>query len=148
MKNAILPNPKVRKERPCGSCTMCCKLIGIGEPVNSPSGSWCKECEIGSGCKIYESRPEECRTFYCGWKYGIGETRPDKSKVVIGVTDSKNAMIFVDVGRSDELKKPEFRQIIEAFRRKKVENLTIVCGSKRQTLKLKKPLEDQLRSTI
>ncbi len=148
MKNVTLSDQRVREDRPCGSCTMCCKLIGIGEPINSPAGSWCKECEIGSGCKIYEARPEECRTFYCSWKFGLGTTRPDKSKVVIGVVSLKHAMIFLDVGRSDALRKTEFKTILEALRRKRIEKITVVCGSKRENFNLKKPIEDLMRSAI
>jgi hypothetical protein len=52
--------------RSCGGCTMCCKVLGITE-LQKPVGKWCKHCEIGYGCRIYETRPAECRTFHCAW---------------------------------------------------------------------------------
>jgi Fe-S-cluster containining protein len=28
---------------------------------------WCEFCDKGTGCKIYPTRPSECRTFNCLW---------------------------------------------------------------------------------
>jgi hypothetical protein len=36
---------------------MCCKVLGITE-LQKPVGKWCPHCDIGKGCKIYESRPK------------------------------------------------------------------------------------------
>lgn len=33
----------------------------------SPAGAWCRHCDVGHGCKIYEDRPQGCRKFDCGW---------------------------------------------------------------------------------
>jgi len=52
--------------RECGSCTMCCKLLRI-EELGKAEGEWCTHCAIGKGCTIYDTRPEACRGFYCGW---------------------------------------------------------------------------------
>ena len=51
----------------CGTCTMCCKVMGI-KAIAKPPGVWCKECIPGKGCGIYETRPEACRTFYCAYR--------------------------------------------------------------------------------
>lgn len=64
--------------RKCGACTLCCKLLEVEDiPVaegggekhteTSPAGSWCRQCAIGKGCKIYQDRPDGCRNFNCGW---------------------------------------------------------------------------------
>jgi hypothetical protein len=73
------------KGRACGGCTMCCKVLGITE-LQKPVGKWCPHCDIGKGCKIYNSRPNECRTFMCGWLVDDRFSdmwKPDRSKMVI-----------------------------------------------------------------
>lgn len=56
-------------KRACGSCTECCKPFGVPE-VAKMDARLCTHCEPGKGCKIYESRPERCRLFYCSWWKG------------------------------------------------------------------------------
>jgi len=72
-------------QRQCGGCTACCKTHEIRE-LAKPPGQWCPHCRPGRGCAIYESRPEECRTFGCLWLAGYGpdRIRPDRSRVVLG----------------------------------------------------------------
>ena len=48
----------------CGSCTLCCKVVGVAE-LKKPADVWCGHCNKAKGCKIYDTRPLECRTFYC-----------------------------------------------------------------------------------
>jgi Fe-S-cluster containining protein len=64
---------------------MCCKVLGITE-LQKPVGKWCPHCKIGKGCQIYETRPQECRTFHCAWLVDNRFSdiwRPDRSKIVI-----------------------------------------------------------------
>ena len=63
-------------ERECGSCTLCCKLLGVDE-ISKPQGEWCSHCNIGVGCKIYRDRPNECKNFTCMW---IAELLPLEMK--------------------------------------------------------------------
>jgi hypothetical protein len=45
-------------------------------------------CDTGAGCKIYPTRPSECRTFDCLWLSDENfpdEFRPQKSKIVFTV---------------------------------------------------------------
>jgi hypothetical protein len=71
----------------CGTCTLCCKLVHVDE-INKPVGKWCDHCALGKGCKIYDTRPTECRTWNCLWLQGAfgshPDLRPDKCKVVVG----------------------------------------------------------------
>ena len=46
--------------RECGDCNLCCKLPYIKN--FKPQYKWCNHCDIGVGCKIYEKRPELCKT--------------------------------------------------------------------------------------
>jgi hypothetical protein len=71
--------------RNCGSCALCCKLIGFAE-INKPRGQWCPHCLKSRGCGIYESRPNECRDFDCLWLTNANfgeEWEPTRSKMVI-----------------------------------------------------------------
>jgi hypothetical protein len=73
--------------RTCGSCTLCCKVMAI-TALNKPMNKWCEFCDKGAGCKIYPTRPSECRTFDCLWLSDENfpdEFRPQKSKIVFTV---------------------------------------------------------------
>ena len=50
--------------RSCEGCTLCCKLPAIPE-IPKPAQTWCVQCDIGKGCKIYDTRPNTCRKFEC-----------------------------------------------------------------------------------
>jgi hypothetical protein len=53
--------------RHCGACSLCCKLLKVIE-LDKPANQWCGHCRPGrGGCSIYETRPQICRSYYCGW---------------------------------------------------------------------------------
>jgi hypothetical protein len=52
--------------RSCGDCNLCCKIPGVSA-LQKKNLTWCAHCDIGKGCKIYETRPQECREFRCLW---------------------------------------------------------------------------------
>ena len=84
------------KGRSCGGCTMCCKVMEITE-LAKPVGKWCPHCDIGKGCKIYSSRPEECRTFMCAWLVDERFSdvwKLDRSKIVITTGQEGNSVEF------------------------------------------------------
>lgn len=71
--------------RSCGTCTLCCKILRI-DAFRKPQGIWCAKCRPGKGCSIYAGRPEECRSFLCGFLQleELGEEwRPSHSKIVL-----------------------------------------------------------------
>ena len=79
---------------------MCCKIMGVVE-LNKPANVWCDHCDKGTGCKVYETRPQSCAEFTCAYAGGyMGDdvsARPDKSKVVMGFTnDGSYPVAFVD----------------------------------------------------
>ena len=96
------------KEQPskCGSCTLCCKLIGVKE-LEKPKNEWCEHCNKMEGCSIYDSRPQGCVDYECLWLQSQDKEdpwpeylRPDKSKVVVQTTtDGKHMVAFVDPSR-------------------------------------------------
>jgi hypothetical protein len=72
--------------RECGSCNICCIVPAIDKPeIQKASGSVCRNC-TEAGCGIYESRPDVCRDYYCGWRrleLIDADWRPDKSGIFV-----------------------------------------------------------------
>jgi hypothetical protein len=101
--------------RSCGSCTLCCKVMGI-EELSKPIGQWCQHCSPGTGCKIHESRPNECREFYCAYLVAphLGEEwKPDRSKMVLMIDqDGLRMVAHVDSQRPSVWKsEPYYSQL-------------------------------------
>ncbi|MGA7713884.1 MAG: hypothetical protein WCA81_18470 [Rhizomicrobium sp.] len=73
--------------RQCGGCSVCCKVLPIDTAeIQKQAGVSCLHCAREGGCTIYETRPQICRAYYCGWMtmHDLGEDwRPDKSGVFI-----------------------------------------------------------------
>jgi len=64
---------------------MCCHILPVHE-IAKPANSWCPHCPTRQSCAIYDSRPEECRRFDCGWltSASIGdEWQPRRSRIVL-----------------------------------------------------------------
>jgi hypothetical protein len=93
--------PAVIEGRRCGTCTLCCKVMTI-EELHKPNGQWCPHCDKGRGCTIYSDRPNECRSFYCGYLLwpALGEHWvPARSKLVVAFKpDGKEIVFHVDPG--------------------------------------------------
>ena len=53
--------------RSCQDCTLCCKLLEV-EPLAKKRAVWCVHCDQKRGCRIYETRPDACQSFYCGYR--------------------------------------------------------------------------------
>lgn len=99
--DAAAASVKTVPGRACGTCTLCCKAVGVLE-IAKPSGVWCPHCVSGKGCTIYESRFASCRTFYCQWMLvkGLGpEWKPDRAKFVLVKTEGgRHLSACVDPG--------------------------------------------------
>ena len=86
--------------RTCGSCTLCCKVIAVTAFGKLP-GVWCQHCVRGKGCGIYETRPADCRTFFCEWmlEKGLGpEWKPERAKFALVMGEGAHLTAFVDPG--------------------------------------------------
>src|SRR3954470_20360454 len=86
--------------RACGSCTLCCKVIAVTDFDKLP-GVWCHHCVRGKGYGIYETRPRDCRTFFCEWmlEKGLGpEWKPERAKFALVMGESGHLTAFVDPG--------------------------------------------------
>jgi hypothetical protein len=83
----------------CGECNFCCKLPDIAE-LSKPANQWCTHCDIGKGCRIYETRPTPCRDFECLWLESQrekrplpAELRPDRCKVMLTFAESRRDVL-------------------------------------------------------
>jgi hypothetical protein len=97
---------------------MCCKLPAVAE-LNKPPQTWCAHCDIGKGCKIYEQRPDDCRTFYCGWLLDARMTddwRPRDSRLVVKF-EPKRILIHADKDRKGHWRKEPWHSQIRAWAR-------------------------------
>jgi len=103
--------------RTCGSCSLCCKVLQIDE-LQKPVGQWCPNCAVGRGCKIYQTRPSECRTFHCAWLISpdLGEEwQPARAKFVLYSEGKANRIVaHVDPGYPTAWRaEPYYRQLKE-----------------------------------
>lgn len=73
--------------RECGACNVCCVALTIDDPaLRKPQGYRCPNTTPDHGCRIYDSRPDTCRTFFCGWRrlaWVRDGLRPDRSGVLV-----------------------------------------------------------------
>ena len=77
---------------------MCCKVFRIPE-IGKPEGRWCGHCDVGSGCRIYDERPEQCRSFECLWLQDAtlqADWRPSVSKLVLSIYPA-TGFVYVQV---------------------------------------------------
>lgn len=134
-----------RPDRSCGSCTLCCKLMGVvalAKPVNA----WCPHCRKGSGCTIYDDRPEECRAYACEWltNPALPEgLKPDRCRVVLSMLDEGGPFLHViaDPGFPDALQDPLVRKAIELARSRGIDVIAWV-GKHRTVYASSKPSSD------
>lgn len=95
--------------RACGTCGMCCKLPVVVE-LNKPRNQWCVNAEIGKGCKIYDTRPGECRAFMCEWIINAQLSdawKPERCKFIIA-SQGNELNVFVDLATPNAWRAPEF----------------------------------------
>ncbi|MGD9739810.1 MAG: hypothetical protein AB7O56_10820 [Bauldia sp.] len=106
--------------RTCGTCSLCCKLLGIGELDKKP-GAWCSKCDPPHGCTIYESRPTECREFACVWLESarLGDAwKPSRSRIVLYMIDGGERLIaHVDAGSPDAWRREPYYAQLKAWAR-------------------------------
>lgn len=131
-KATVLPEPQ-----PCGSCTQCCKLLGVKE-IDKPEGRWCKSCDIGKGCRVYETRPQSCQDFNCAYAQGlmldVEACRPDNSHVVFSfTTDGAIPVAYVDPHRQDAWKEGAAGRWFERMVSQLGKGI-VVCGHRRSAV--------------
>jgi hypothetical protein len=96
--------------------------------LNKPGNAWCAHCTVGTGCTIYDTRPESCRDYECFWlktqamdKPLSAALRPDKSRVVIGTANrGEDLILYVSPERPDAWKSGEFGRFVGAMKKRGV----------------------------
>ena len=131
-----MENSPVIAGRQCGTCTLCCKVLSIQE-LEKPQGEWCPHCAVGRGCNVYDKRPEECRTFYCGyltWPVLDEHWFPAKSKmVVVSEVEGTRVAVHVDPGRATAWRQEPYYSEIKQWSVLASRNMhqVVVCIGKR-----------------
>jgi hypothetical protein len=133
---------KTVQPQSCGSCTLCCKVLGIrveddelwlnpnstgGEakdyPGSKPAGVWCDHCTKTSGCREHDNpdRPLACRSFECWWLMSQRtedpmplELRPDRTRVVM-TSNGLAVTLNVDRDFRGNWRRGPLRRAIDAF---------------------------------
>lgn len=112
---SLSPQKTTVSGRSCGTCTLCCKVYTV-PAIDKAAGRWCQHCTPGRGCGIYETRPEQCRDFFCLWMTEgaiPAEWKAERAKMVLS-TFPENGFIYVQVdpGAPQSWKKqPYYRQL-------------------------------------
>lgn len=124
----------------CGSCTLCCKLLGVAEIGKAP-GVTCQHCKPGLGCMIHSDAffPVDCAAFECLWKqdpngsFGDGD-RPDRSKVVLSATiDGGMVVAYVEPRNIERATHGRMGKRLRAVAAGGV-NVVILAGDQRKLL--------------
>jgi hypothetical protein len=92
------PEPKAPAVKPCGDCSLCCKVLRINV-LDKPAGQWCRHFAKGTGCSVHSASPVECQRFQCLWtiSQGLDETwRPDRAKLVLWSDAPGRLIVDVD----------------------------------------------------
>jgi len=80
--------------RECGACTACCSEITIDDPeMQKPPRQTCVHC-VAEGCSIYETRPHDCRTWFCAWRRIAAlpdHLRPDRCGLLACLVEHRDA---------------------------------------------------------
>ena len=104
--------------RSCDGCALCCMILKVDE-LNKPWATWCTHCSTRKGCDIYERRPNQCRTFYCGWLTNdqLGEEwKPSKSKIVlVSELDGDRLAAHVHPNHPDAWRKEPFYSALKEW---------------------------------
>ncbi len=120
MENVARAESGVLPGRACGTCTLCCKVIGVAE-LNKQPGTWCTHCMRGKGCGIYPQRPVSCRTFFCLWMTGSAlgpEWKPERAKFALVLTEQGRCLTaFVDPGFPSAWQKAPYYERLKAWAR-------------------------------
>lgn len=103
--------------RPCGSCSLCCKVIGIAA-LDKPAGQWCPHFARGIGCAIYSDAPSECHKFQCYWSTEVLKDdawKPDHCKLVVWSNKSDRIIVDVDGDYPNAWRREPFFSQIKAW---------------------------------
>ncbi len=103
--------PTLVAQRNCDGCTLCCNVMGV-PTLDKPGATWCAHCAVGRGCGIYETRPPECRSFYCHYRQLADlpeHWQPLRSHMVMtSQSEGKRVIVLVDPARPEAWKREPY----------------------------------------
>jgi hypothetical protein len=117
-----------RQLRQCGDCTKCCE----GWLANEIHGhfTWpgkkCQFVETGTGCSIYEDRPETCQRFECEWlkNYDVPAwLKPNKSNVILRMKYLDNIKYLEIIEAGEKLSAEVLSWALSLIVKKEIENM-------------------------
>jgi hypothetical protein len=115
--------PSGSPARDCGTCTLCCKLLAVQE-IEKPAWTMCAHCDEGRGCRVYDSRPKQCRLFNCHFLTNRKlreHWRPSKSRIVLVVAaDGMRIGAHVDPERPAAWRREPFYSALKEWARMSV----------------------------
>ena len=106
--------PAIAPGKSCGSCTLCCTVLGIPE-LNKRAWDQCPHVASGTGCTIYAERPGSCRKFICGWLLDpqMGpDLKPENCHVVFDQKDGQNIFATCDANYPDAWRAPNVVEVL------------------------------------
>lgn len=82
----------------CGDCTVCCSLFAIKE-LDKSRHEDCSHC-TGTGCGIYDTRPQTCRDYKCFFisENLSEEARPDRCGMLLDYNKKKGRIEALRIG--------------------------------------------------
>ena len=111
----------------CDGCTLCCLVLPVPS-LGKAAGEWCKDCDRGVGCRVWEKRAAICSGFFCAYaqvpKASVN-LRPDKCHVIF---ERLNGMMVgtMEPGHSSAIESGPVIGQIQSFLR---EGMSVVIGS-------------------
>lgn len=104
--------------RPCGSCSLCCKVFKVVE-VEKEAHEWCRHYAAGIGCSIHADRPKVCRGYQCLWTidHSLGEEwQPSRCGFVVHWAPSRLGLwVNVDLDHAGAWRKEPFYSQIKIW---------------------------------
>ena len=113
-------NAEASNERDCDGCTLCCKVMHVPE-LDKPAGRWCPHCKVADGCGVYETRPQTCRIFRCGFLQDLAldeHWRPSVARFVLVVlAPEERVTAYVDPQRPDAWRREPYLSTLRRWSR-------------------------------
>jgi hypothetical protein len=114
--------------RSCGTCVACCVTPRIAtSEISKAANTACDHC-TGSGCAIYDARPQVCRDYLCHWRRNAemdDSWRPDRSGVIVfaipappGYATSMGLELMLTEGE-DSIRRPWFAPFVAGYVRQR-----------------------------
>jgi hypothetical protein len=115
--------------RSCGDCVACCVLLDIDE-LQKPAEVVCAHCS-GTGCTIYDVRPNVCRNYYCAWRRTEAmpeSARPDRLRVMFELIEpekprnilAKRYIRGIAFDSIEDFASPAVGEVIALFRKDRI----------------------------